>query len=366
MNLKFDVDKFLILNEFGKEVKILKEASYEDILMPEVYGVVNSYVISALFPDVSVSKYENARVYSGADYIVVADKVCFEKTFSRDWAKTVPVDSGLFKIQENYLFTKKTKIIGNIGCSISLCGVHDRHWAHFLTQYLPKLYCLSLFDSNNIKFIVVPKYNDLHIEKILTDFLISYPNIKLIELEKGESVLCSSLFKIDNPSYIVEHMNFMSVTDIMIPKLVRNLLSEQLVKKYRSEINERKYIYIARTKNRSLKNGDEVERYFKSIGFEVIQPHLLTFDEKISLFSAAGEVVGSLSSGFTNLIFSLPDTKVLIFSNNSQIFNGFFMNLLRDSTPHIKYVTGVDDSESPNSSYAISLDRIKAAYESLV
>lgn len=75
-----------------------------------------------------------------------------------------------------------------------------------------------------------------------------------------------------------------------------------------------KRIFIARPHrgNRRLVNAGQVERIFSSAGYEIVQPQTLSFPEQIRLFSSATHIAGTLGAGMANMIFSRPETEILM------------------------------------------------------
>jgi capsular polysaccharide biosynthesis protein len=69
-----------------------------------------------------------------------------------------------------------------------------------------------------------------------------------------------------------------------------------------------------------LENEAEVEQLFIQLGFTVIQPHLLSIEQQIRVFSGARVIAGAYGSGLHNAIFAGRDTRVIAinFANDYQ------------------------------------------------
>ena len=160
-------------------------------------------------------------------------------------------------------------------------------------------------------------------------------------------------------------------SDIIITEFVANSLKNNLVNRFiekleiLDEFTKKQKIYIIRRGKRNLINYKEVELFFKEKGFYFVEPHKLTLIEKISIFKNAEVVVGPLSSGFTNLIFSNKSTKVLVLSNFVRSFEGYFAFLSNYFVKKIILLTGSDSSSHLNTSYFISIDKVEKAYNDL-
>ena len=84
----------------------------------------------------------------------------------------------------------------------------------------------------------------------------------------------------------------------------------------RSEKTERR-IFLSRgsSTRRLLLNCAELEERFHMLGFQVVDPGRLSYEEQIRLFDEAAIVVGEHGGGFGNIGFCRPGTKVIEFFN---------------------------------------------------
>lgn len=71
-------------------------------------------------------------------------------------------------------------------------------------------------------------------------------------------------------------------------------------------------IYVERNSpKRRLYNEKQVSDFFKSIGWECIDPGSLSFDDQIKIFSEAKVIVGTHGAAMTNVLWTSPGTKVV-------------------------------------------------------
>ncbi|MDB9791645.1 glycosyltransferase family 61 protein, partial [Bacteroidia bacterium] len=311
-------------------------------------------------------------------------KVVWHKSKYPHFKKIIHLDKNLIKFNEQVLYVDKPKKIINISSGFSLCGVHSKVWSHFLVQYLPKIEFIHrvISATNSDLTIIIPEHNDPHIKEILSILLKRIERINIIELKDGEAAKCDKLYYIENTAVLSEHTSYISLSDVIIPKFVLSFLKEKLVSnevlfpslKHKPKVPFRK-LYIRRTIStlsplssmRVLENYIEVEKFFLAEGFELIEPHKYSLDEKRILFSEAKFIVGSYSSGFMNIMFCQPNTKILVFMNFQRIYESYIANLANEFEINLFALTGVDvDPTDIHSSYSISIKKIVNSYKKIV
>ena len=94
-----------------------------------------------------------------------------------------------------------------------------------------------------------------------------------------------------------------------------------------------------------------------------MEPHKVSFEEKIQIFQSAEVIAGPSGSAFSNLLFCRPNTKVLIFSNYQRVFENYSSMPLQYYGVDIHYVTGYDDKiQNPaHCSYYIPMEKVISA-----
>jgi capsular polysaccharide biosynthesis protein len=75
----------------------------------------------------------------------------------------------------------------------------------------------------------------------------------------------------------------------------------------------RRFIIQRKGHGRGIQNEPEINDYFRSLGWEIIDTETLTFAQEIKLFSEAEAIAGILGSGFTNTIWCQPGCAVITF-----------------------------------------------------
>jgi capsular polysaccharide biosynthesis protein len=186
---------------------------------------------------------------------------------------------------------------------------------------------------------------------------------------------------VENTTRYSDHSNYISPSDAVIPKFVLNYLKDKLKQNQilfpslkLERVQPFRKLYIKRSlsplsplsANRILLNSAEVESYFESEGFEIVAPHQYSLDDKRKLFSEASHIVGPYSSGFMNVIFCQPNTKILVFMNFQRIYELYLSSLADGFDLNLLAVTGKDiDTKNIHSSYSIPLQKIISGYKDL-
>lgn len=87
-----------------------------------------------------------------------------------------------------------------------------------------------------------------------------------------------------------------------------------------------KRIYISRQKagTRYIVNEEELFRLLKPLGFVFVEMETLSLREQIGLFVKAEIIVGAHGSAFTNIVFSMPGTKLVDILPETNIVSCFY------------------------------------------
>ena len=365
--------KYELIDSLDNEYvyKEVKSQTYEKVHFAEVYGLSKEYEIEAFSPALNIYEFDNATVFQKSDTVLLDNKIFWDKKFNPLFCKTIPLDKNLVKYDSKSITIKSyKKTIKVKGKSISMLGVFCDVWSHFLLQYLAKLYWYQQAGILDSKItVIVPKYNDHQLKHIVSNFF-KDKNIKFMEAEENTQYLCEKLYYIPTAICFPNHLNYFLPQDCVYSNEVRQAIKNILIDGY-SDVNKSdnkcKKIYLARRGTyRCLENWNEVERYFKTQGFEIIEPHLLTLEDKIAIFKSAEVITGPYSSAFTNIVWCSPGTKVLMLSNFPRTLEATFCEIGAIAKVYMLYVTGVDkENDNPHTGYHIELEKIKEAYKYL-
>lgn len=346
----------------------IKDNTWEDLHISEVFEISKEYVIQCFHESQDIIEINNVIISPSSNILITAKGVIWDKLEGSNFPKSIPLDSNLAGYNSSQIKVfKKIKIKEITDVCIFLGGVHSTIWSHFLVEYLPKLYyaCDAGLFEKPLK-VLIPKYKDPHIRKIVCDYVSPYPNVTLIELDSKYDYKCKRLFHIPIASQASDHADYCLPIDFLLPKNVVNKLRSHLMQYVISNDPFCEKIYLARRGTyRCMSNWQESEDYFAKTGFRIIEPHKMTLEEKITTFYNAKIIVGPYSAAFTNLLFC-NKAKVLIFSPLMRAYETYYKTIGQLSELNILNVTGTDSSSNIHTSFYVPIGKIEQAYGKLM
>lgn len=349
----------------GFEYRIIDPETVESVPLPYVFGLSEGGSYSIIKPKITLYKFADVKFHPSSDAIRIGRKVYWEKSTRVQFTKSIPMDRDLlcYDREAQALLLKNYPRSQKVKSGFSLTGVHINSWGHFIGNFFPKMMALKEINDNNV-VILLPGSVDAHIKGLVELCAERLGSYKVLYLDPELPVECETLYYCSSPSYLADHADYLHPTDIHISQYSIIALHElaKLVRPENSPTGNRK-LFIGRTGARNLINYDEVEALFVKYGFDVVYPHLMPLSEKIDLFAQASHIAGPASSGFTNLIFSRPGTKLFNFMNFARSLDLYAGPFTQEPfCMKFYFVTG-DEPHSSNihNSYQISIDRIQAA-----
>lgn len=376
IKLYFKSKKYNILKEPEKYNPIIyhiKDDSWEISHLPEVFKICKSSTSLYYHPKQDILLLSYASVSDESDLIITKDGVIWDKSYLDNFTKVIPLDSNLLSYDEDsaVIESKKHKVFVNQEC-ISLLGVHANIWAHFIVQFLPKLYYAEdagLLNRNII--ILIPDYKDSHIKEIVTKFIAHFPHVHLLYAKTGVEYFCKKLYHLPVSSVISNHAQYIITADEVFPSIVLNKIQKKLIEpllelSINNSLKYEKIYLVRRNVYRGMKNYEEVEKYFIKENFFFVEPHKLSLIDKVTLFNNAKIIAGPLSSAFSNLMFCQRGAKALVFANLARMVEPYLPELANIGGVKLLYVTGKDYSSNIHTDYTIEISRIEKAYKELI
>lgn len=366
-----------------KSVYKIKDESYEDIILSEVFDISKQAIIKGRCPASSVRSIKNAIISADSDIVLVdnlvsldkgvieiGDYVLWDKYFSPCFFSMIPRDANCEKYDLDTVTIKEyANIVYVRGTCVSLLGTFAHIWAHFILQFVSKLYfakCADLLDEGTT--VIIPKYGDSHIIQAIYDYL-NGTNVKIIIAENDTYYCCENLM------HIPSAMDLANDGHVVLPYYynyskenlqgIRDVLIRPYENRYINNGHSDKIYLVRRNVGRTLVNWPEVEQWFLGKGFELVEPHKLSLEEKVAIFENARIVCGPGSSAFVNIIWCKENTKILTFSNYPRLIDPGIGALVRLKKSKCMYVSGIDINAGPHASYMIPISRIEQAYEQL-
>jgi capsular polysaccharide biosynthesis protein len=102
---------------------------------------------------------------------------------------------------------------------------------------------------------------------------------------------------------------FLRTNDCVMDDLCINLLHESF--SIGSNIFRKIFISRRNAPNPRLENQNIVEQIFLENGYEIIFPEIMSFYEKLKIFSEAEFIAGAYGAGFTNILFANKNAKII-------------------------------------------------------
>lgn len=352
----------------------IKDESWETNYAPPVFECVKERVVTGRFPAQNIYEVNDGIACVDSDMIIVGDEVYWDKFFAEDFTTSAsPKDNNLFSFSNDFVYVKKRNREYINGTTFSLVGLWSWHWAHFLYQFLGKLYYAgeSGILDNEIN-VLTNDTNDANINQIIDDYLSRFPNVKRIRAKSKTEYQCERLIfapsmanNYNDCNYYLEYRFITPQNDIDI--LMRNLV-EPLVAKVKDRPAKYKKIYLTRENNRNMRylnNKTEIEEFFRNEGFHFLECANLSLEEKADIFSHAEFIAGLNGASFFNLLFC-TGAKLMSLVNNRYATDMLVPTLMKNRVSIFLNVTGRDDSTDRKSNFTLSLDKIKRAYQQLL
>jgi hypothetical protein len=325
-------------DSIGKKLYRIKEETTETVCCIDNNDVLESSELKVHHPAQDILELNDVSVFGGSDIVKTSNGILWDKKYFHNFSPVIliPGDSNLLSYNEKGMKLKESKQVLLREYCFSMLGVHAKHWAHFLAQYLPKLFYMkeSGLLKNDIT-ILLPCYKDSQIMEIIDNAVSPYKNIKIEYIDDNTEVRCKKLIYIPSASILGDYGVSCSFLHALIPQTVIDVLKIHLVNPLLEKVNAVRRgdkIFLSRKgKNRNLINYEEIEGYFEKKGFSIVEPHLLKLEEKVNLFHNASIIVGPFGSAFTNLLFCSKGTKVLLFAPIPRIEDPYIHTLIKDS-----------------------------------
>ena len=361
--------------EVFRKVYHIKDASWEHVHIPEAYQLIKEWENYSYSPAQDILEIENAIVRTKDDVIIIGDKCVWDKFYFSIFSHMIPFDNSLLEYNKSEVRVRTPKEIVEVGgVCVSLFGVHSAVWAHFIIQFLPKLYYAieaGILDKD--VSILMPDYTDDNIRELIEDALRPYPKVKKIQCVADYRVAykCEKLMYIPTASISTNHSDYILPYDVVVPQKVVDILKKYIVEPRvyieKAQKDTPKKIYLVRRgTHRGLTNYEEVEAYFTKQGFTLIEPHKMTMQQKADLYSQAEIIAGPASGAWSNVIFC-KNAKALLLNTMSRTISPYIYYLFQIGQVKGLQVTGWDESTSSiHSDFSIPVEKIDAAYKQLV
>lgn len=184
-----------------------------------------------------------------------------------------------------------------------------RNYGHWLIEMLPKLYFFkkSSFFSKNVKLLLgelPPSMKEVVLSSLS---ILGYSEDDVVFLKNAVYVKrCLYVSPASmHPYWLCSEINdFHKFLSCEVHKQKSGVCS------FNGKFSK---IFVTRRgkSNRKLANGLEIENYFSSKGFVIIDPAELSFNDQVLVFSSAFIIAGIAGAGMTNAVFARKNALVI-------------------------------------------------------
>jgi len=359
--------------ECFEKVYHIKDETWEEYQMAEVFDIAKQTTVRLHHQAQDILCVPDARICMDSDIVVTTNGVLWDKSYAYNFDRSIiPWDSDYLCHNQNTIqMYRATKQIEHIkgGC-VSLLGVFVQVWAHFMMQFVCKMYYAEeagLLDKDTT--LLVPNNMDANMKELVDNVKRDHPTLKCIEAQNEIEYVCEKLYYIQSTSVFHNQCVNFNHGQIIIPQRAANAIRTHIVSEYLDSINDNskyeKIFLIRRNTSRSLVNNDEVEEFFRKEGFFFMEGADFSLKEKAEIFHNAKIIVGPQGTAFTNTIFC-KEAKCLVFVNAAHVMENSLFTLSYPNVKRCIHVTGTDTSTQYQSTVYIPLDKIKNAYKELL
>ena len=234
---------------------------------------------------------------------------------------------------------------------VLLMRLWDGNYGHWLVECLPLIERVAAVQNLAVCKFVVPAWP--HMQQVYRD------SLALFDIPPERIVVAGY------DAWFFEELIYplpITRTPWLIgPAAVRTL--EQLGARALARSNlpvgpEKIYVSRNRTPQRRLRNEDEIAGVLTRLGYEIVYPEELSFDEQIARFSGARYVVGNLGAALTNLVFA-PRSVRLLALTTELMPDDFYWDLMAQKSGTYLSLHGraTDPDLGMQSDFEIGLDR---------
>jgi len=254
-------------------------------------------------------KIKNGRVYT--DYIenvsIISEKNLIGEVSYQQVAGELK-DSSYNVVLEKGTPVVKKKFKGRVLTIVQ--GASGNTYGHWLLEMLPKIkICSEHYAIKDIDYFYTPNLTTFQKETLS---VLNIDPSKIINSKKYRHIEADELLAVVHPSY---HKGFILEEFKYQPRWVIEWIRSTYLP-YAKNFMANKRVYLDRTdslnKHCQFIQEKEISEYLiKEKGFVKYQLTKLSFFEKIFLFNNAEIIFGAHGSGFMNLTFCKPQTKII-------------------------------------------------------
>jgi hypothetical protein len=208
-------------------------------------------------------------------------------------------------------------IVKKDGVYFNMLGPHmgHRHYFHFLTDYLPRLYYfLERFEEGRGTVTVLVNEDLSATQSAMYGALAAqYRNIRFEAVPRRERWTLPLLYHVDDLQ-TAPGLRFPVQRALMSPGMFQFLRDTAFAAcNFTPDLRGTRRLYLSRddAKKRRILNESAFEPALTRNGFETVLPGTMALEEQVPLFSQASVICGAHGAGLTNMLFAPPGAHII-------------------------------------------------------
>ena len=322
VKLRYTETPPILSARYGESWGRLLETTPARVTPLEVIGVTNNPGLCAKrlphenrIPDTSVLEYRDVCI--APRQVLVKDHLLLPNTFRLATTKRL-VNTALKDLNHYYAVPMVgTESAPRLeGTFFYLDIEYNRHFGHFMTEVVPRLYAWELARATHPDIRVITNSKSNHgrppaYQRIL---------LEAYGIDDDQVEVIASPVKVDTLVCAMPLMQNGQFADPALASTCHRLRDGLLV---RSKPNEkpRRRLFISRKPDmwRECLNGGDIEERFARRGFTIIRPEEHSIVEQVRMFYEVDVVAGYIGSALYNIMFARRPIDVIGFINQSYL-----------------------------------------------
>lgn len=305
----------------------------------------------------------DATILSGSSVIYAPDGTALNDTladprygrfltFQHD--KTIVARDG-----HRLLFDLNGHSLMELDRAVMLSGWASIHFGHWVPEYL----CRLTYLEHHPQFAETPIVVDAGMPVQHLQYLRLLVSNPIVELPPRHALRCRELLVGSPSAFFAVHLT----PDARVPpehggglplggfRFLQRKVQEVLPPP--GQGGRKLYLSRRNCSWRLLLNDEAVGQMLSALGFEILYPEDMSFEEQVRMYQSAAVVVAPNGSSLVNAIFAPTDLKLIVLSQR-ELFNwGTYYGLMRDLGYDLTFVCG-DGQADKHSNYSIPLPHL--------
>ena len=260
--------------------------------------------------DMFVAAIPNGRVWHSDGAIITPDDILIE-----DVSAEYDVQRYIRGRHSAFSQVRLPRIHAEEGVVAVLTTLSADYYSHWLLDVLPRFELLRLagYTADTIDKYYLPEPTSSYQKEALAR--LGIPQSKILDSKKFPHVEAKMLIVSSLPQGVFQP------TKWLFDFLRTNLSTKLSDDNHNQPSGNPRRIYVSREQAayRRILNENEVINFLRGLGFHVVIAESLSLAEKSAVYAAADVVVSPAGSGFANMMFCKPRTKLI------EIFNPIFL-----------------------------------------